>query len=47
VSPEIIADRPIATPTTGEPFNIGEFQSYVMDTYGRFPIAIAKGLMAF
>lgn len=43
MSPEMIADRPLTSPSTSEPFNVGEFQSYVMDTYGRFPIAITKG----
>ncbi len=39
----MIADPPKNTATASEPFDSEEFQSYVMNTYGRFPIAISKG----
>ncbi|MDV2998927.1 MAG: Acetylornithine aminotransferase [Chroococcopsis gigantea SAG 12.99] len=43
MSPEIVLEQPIAnvTPQTG--FDRDSFNTYVMNTYGRFPIAIAKG----
>jgi acetylornithine/N-succinyldiaminopimelate aminotransferase len=47
VSPETLLDKPVpATVTTTEPvddFERDEFDTYVMNTYSRFPIAIEKG----
>jgi len=42
VSPEtIISQHPVISPPS--PFDQGEFDHYVMKTYGRFPIALVKG----
>jgi len=48
VSPETLLEPTLVDPTPNlnpnQPFDPDSFNSYVMNTYGRFPIAIAKGL---
>jgi acetylornithine/N-succinyldiaminopimelate aminotransferase len=47
VSPETLLEQPIVdahpTVTASSPFDRDSFNTYVMNTYGRFPIAIEKG----
>jgi len=45
VSPTTLLDNPGVSPesTASRSFNQEDFNTYVMNTYGRFPIAIAKG----
>jgi acetylornithine aminotransferase len=45
VSPTTLLDHPGVSPesTASRSFNQEDFNTYVMNTYGRFPIAIAKG----
>ena len=45
MSPTTLLDNPGVSPesTASRSFNQEEFNTYVMNTYGRFPIAIAKG----
>jgi acetylornithine aminotransferase len=47
VSPEILLDHPSDTTNSHtaslNPFSPEDFDAYVMNTYGRFPIALAKG----
>ncbi len=48
MSPETLLEPTLVDPTPNlnpnQPFDPDSFNSYVMNTYGRFPIAIAKGL---
>ena len=48
MSPETLLEPTLVDPTPNlnpnQPFDRDSFNSYVMNTYGRFPIAIAKGL---
>ncbi|ACK73504.1 acetylornithine and succinylornithine aminotransferase [Gloeothece citriformis PCC 7424] len=46
MSPEILLDPSVtsnSSDTPTRPFNQDQFDTYVMNTYGRFPIAIEKG----
>ncbi len=43
MSPEIVLEQPTANVTASTGFDQESFNTYVMNTYGRFPIAIAKG----
>ncbi len=42
MSPEVLLDQ-LATTSTPTAFSQEQFNTYVMNTYGRFPLAIAKG----
>jgi len=43
VSPEILLESPPIAPISSKPFSEEEFNTYVMNTYGRFPVTIEKG----
>ena len=43
MSPETLVENSTTTTNTSTPFNADEFNTYVMNTYGRFPIAITRG----
>lgn len=43
MSPETLVKNPTGSQATNHPFNPDEFNTYVMNTYGRFPIALTNG----
>ena len=43
MSSETIVKQSLETPTAYTKFNADNFNAYVMNTYGRFPIALERG----
>jgi len=43
MSPEILIEKPPVTESNSTHFERDEFNAYVMNTYGRFPLAIERG----